>query len=386
MFTYGERTLGYYHECVQAFQLARAGQREEAGRHYAEAKSLAELLRQDTWSPGLAFTTNEPSPLDAFYSTFATGALKHLAELLEPSAAPIQASDEKALVGHWRLAGDCNDASGQGNHGVGRNVTFVPGPDGSAEGAASFNGRDSVIEVPSAQALQPATGDFSICGLGEARSADAERTRRHPLQVRRPAATGNQLPSGRKLARLQLDVRHAACAFRHRRRLPLGPGKIAASPGRTMPWLPAWSYSKAISTAASPTRKIRRRRPRCFAGRAARSGSPAAGWATIRITFQCSRCSFTGASSMQAPGSTTGIGRGQVPGKPMAAPTRVFVYEGGTTWRDLGQVGDASRVLCMGSYNGRLYVGLDRAREPGKCFQYDGCPMVGLRRAGWGQR
>jgi hypothetical protein len=56
----------------------------------------------------------------------------------------------------------------------------------------------------------------------------------------------------------------------------------------------------------------------------------------------------------------------------MAAPTRVFVYEGGTTWRDLGQVGDASRVLCMGSYNGQLYVGLDRAREPGKCFQYDG--------------
>ena len=53
-------------------------------------------------------------------------------------------------------------------------------------------------------------------------------------------------------------------------------------------------------------------------------------------------------------------------GKPMAAPTRVFVYEGGTTWCDLGQVSDASRVLCMGSYNGHLYVGLDRAREPGK--------------------
>ena len=61
MFTYGERTLAYYHECVQAFRARRAqASATRPGRHYAEAKRLAELLRQDTWSPGLAFTTDEP--------------------------------------------------------------------------------------------------------------------------------------------------------------------------------------------------------------------------------------------------------------------------------------------------------------------------------------
>jgi hypothetical protein len=64
--------------------------------------------------------------------------------------------------------------------------------------------------------------------------------------------------------------------------------------------------------------------------------------------------------------------RGNVPGVPPAAPTRVFVYEGGTTWRDLGQVGNASRVLCMASFNGHLYVGLDAMRGGGRCFRFDG--------------
>jgi hypothetical protein len=54
-----------------------------------------------------------------------------------------------------------------------------------------------------------------------------------------------------------------------------------------------------------------------------------------------------------------------------ASPTRVFVYEGGTEWRDLGQVGEGSRVLCMGSFDGELYAGLDSVGA-GKCFRYKG--------------
>lgn len=37
----------------------------------------------------------------------------------------------------------------------------------------------------------------------------------------------------------------------------------------------------------------------------------------------------------------------------------VFIYEGGTTWRDLGQLGRGCRVLSLGSYKGKLYAGLD---------------------------
>lgn len=82
MFTYGERTVSYWYECVQAFQLARAGCRDEARRHYAEAVRLADLLRADTTSTTLASShANAP---DAFRGTFASGALGHLERLLGP--------------------------------------------------------------------------------------------------------------------------------------------------------------------------------------------------------------------------------------------------------------------------------------------------------------
>jgi hypothetical protein len=85
MFTYGERTLAYYAACAQAFQLGRAGKLDEARKHLAEAKRLAELLRKDTWSVDLSFIHDEPFPLDAFHSTYATGALDHLTKLLGPT-------------------------------------------------------------------------------------------------------------------------------------------------------------------------------------------------------------------------------------------------------------------------------------------------------------
>ena len=79
MFTYGERTVAYLHECVQAFQLGRSGKLEEARPHYDEAKRLAELLRQDTTSVGLCYT---PGAANAFEATYATRALDRLAKLL----------------------------------------------------------------------------------------------------------------------------------------------------------------------------------------------------------------------------------------------------------------------------------------------------------------
>lgn len=83
MFTYGERTLSYYDACVQAMELGRAGRLEEARLAFAEAKRLAELLRQDTSSVSLRFNNTDPFPPDAFHATCATGALDYLAKLLD---------------------------------------------------------------------------------------------------------------------------------------------------------------------------------------------------------------------------------------------------------------------------------------------------------------
>ena len=79
MFTYGERTVAYLHECVQAFQLGRSGNLEDARRHYGDAKRLADLLREDTESIAHCYT---PYAANAFDATYATRALTHLATLL----------------------------------------------------------------------------------------------------------------------------------------------------------------------------------------------------------------------------------------------------------------------------------------------------------------
>jgi hypothetical protein len=80
-FTYGERTIRYLYECVEAFRLGRAGARDGARRHYREAVRIAELLRRDTTSTSLS--SAHANAKNAFVATYATGALEHLAKLLD---------------------------------------------------------------------------------------------------------------------------------------------------------------------------------------------------------------------------------------------------------------------------------------------------------------
>ena len=66
------------------------------------------------------------------------------------------ADPQAGLVGHWKLAGDCRDYSGQGNHGVNHGADLT-----AAEGAR-FDGIDDFIEVPGRIALKLGQEDFSI--------------------------------------------------------------------------------------------------------------------------------------------------------------------------------------------------------------------------------
>lgn len=79
-FTYGERTLAYYDACVLAYDAARAGRRDEAQKHYAEARHLAELLREDTISS--QGSSSHANAENAFLATGACGALDQLGKLL----------------------------------------------------------------------------------------------------------------------------------------------------------------------------------------------------------------------------------------------------------------------------------------------------------------
>jgi len=80
-FLYGERTLDYYDACVQAFQQGRAGHRDVARRHYAEARRLAELLRRDRLSTQTA--SSHANAENALIASGAPDALKRLAALLD---------------------------------------------------------------------------------------------------------------------------------------------------------------------------------------------------------------------------------------------------------------------------------------------------------------
>lgn len=62
---------------------------------------------------------------------------------------------------------------------------------------------------------------------------------------------------------------------------------------------------------------------------------------------------------------------GQVKDHPPSRSTRVFVYKGDRTWEDLGEVGKGSRVLCLASFKGALFAGLDRVGG-GRLFRRDG--------------
>src|SRR5262245_54818664 len=75
--------------------------------------------------------------------------------LLVPAGTLRLAAAEPGLIAHWKLAGDVRDHSGEGRDGVNRGADLTAeGPDGKPAGAARFDGRDDVIEVPAARAFK----------------------------------------------------------------------------------------------------------------------------------------------------------------------------------------------------------------------------------------
>ncbi len=71
-------------------------------------------------------------------------------------------SIDSGFIGSWRLNGDCQDSSGNNNHGHGYGADFAEGPGGKPNSAAVFNGVDASIEIPHSDSLDIGQGDFSL--------------------------------------------------------------------------------------------------------------------------------------------------------------------------------------------------------------------------------
>jgi hypothetical protein len=289
-----------------------------------------------------------------------------------PNAAATRATAK--LVAHWPMSGDAADAVGS-LHGVARNVTFGAGPDGSRRGAAVFNGRDSLIEVADVDLFHVGTHDFSLAVwvkldspmrgvFGDILSKfDARRRRGVNFYVAGSSPAYNGMS----------DTRHV--------HFGIDDGYLSGWEDCGKPWATNSHVPCLIAYDGQLYCGIADAEDPKDAARVFR-------WAGEKKWVDCGRLGDDpNHLSVQAMivhrgklYAGTGIwawrrARGLVKGKPPAAPTRVFVYEGGAKWRDLGQVGAGSRVLCMGSFDGELYVGLDAYGE-GKCFKYDGARWI----------
>jgi len=279
---------------------------------------------------------------------------------------------ESSLIAHWPLRGDAKDASGK-NHGRPQNVAFGKGPDGSAGSAALFNGIDSMIEVPDDESIRLGNADFTISAWVKCekpmRGVFGDVLSKFGPSIR--CGVNLQIAGSSPAYNSMSDTRHV---------------HFGIDDGYQGPWEDCgkpWPSNTLISCLIVFDGEL-------YCGTTDADDPQDAArvfrYAGSKKWIDCGRLGddpkvLSVQSMLVHDGKLyagTGVWdwvRAQGGNGYEISPTRVYVYEGGTEWRDLGQVGDGSRVLCLGSFDGELYAGIDRVGE-GKCFKYDGSDWI----------
>lgn len=272
------------------------------------------------------------------------------------------------LIAHWPLNGGANDAIA-GNHGCARNVEWGAGPGGLAGGAALFNGRDSVIEVADAPVLQLGGADFTLSAWIRCRTPmrGVYGDVLSKFDAANRCGVNLWISGGSSAYSAISDSRHLHVGIDDGY---LGAWKDCGNPGSGSPMVCSMAVHggelyAGIADASSDEqacRVFRRGRgdPWIDCGRL--GGNPDARSVMSMLVHEGHLYAGAGIWDWWA----AELGRRETPPRCM---TRVYRYEGGTAWRDLGQVGTGQRVLCLASFEGALYAGLDRGGE-GRCFKY----------------
>ncbi len=259
---------------------------------------------------------------------------------------------DNGLVAHWPLDGDCDDHSGNGNHGrpQGALAFTAPLPLGGGPGAARFDGRGGRITVPHGESLALGAADFSLAAWvnvnrvttdvpGDILSKFCPETRRgFNFGIQSAAGVGSSQANWRNVF-FGVDNGQVEPVWTNHGR----PGNaqyvmaLAVHDGAL--------YAGTYEGGAGETGHVYR-----FAGGSAWEdcGAPA-GCNAVSALAEYNGDLYAAVSCYRAQGSALPNSPNRVPGG------NVYRYAGGREWVDCGQLGDAADVFGLAVYAGELY-------------------------------
>ncbi|MBN1342499.1 MAG: LamG domain-containing protein [Phycisphaerae bacterium] len=272
---------------------------------------------------------------------------------------------DSGLIGHWPLAGDCRDHSGNDNHGTNHGADLTAkGPDGKPGGAASFDGRANWIEIKPTPSLSLGTKDFTIAA-------------RVHTEASLDDVLGDVLskydPAKRRGLNLNIKILQGVTSTQaNYRNVEFGIDNAKLEPSWTDCGRPGDNifvcalavhdgnlYAGTFESGADKTGHVYR-----YAGadKWIDCGSPDKANSVFCLA-QYNGKLYCGTAAYRARGSA-------LPDSPNMTPGgHVFRYEGGKKWVDCGRLGDANEVYALTVYKAKLYA--IPMYSPG-VFEFDG--------------
>jgi hypothetical protein len=263
---------------------------------------------------------------------------------------------DDGLVGYWQLRSDCQDYSGQQNHGNNHQVDLS---------ASRFNGRDACVEVRSSKSLQIGNGDFSI-------TADL-----YTARVLR-GTFGTLLSKFDPARRRGFDLALCTNSSGYNSQSDVRQLCLGLDDGTNGKWTDCGRPNGKTHISDSLT---------VFNGdlyAGSTDGPELADWAHV-YRYQggqnwqdCGRLGNDRTRGVYAMvvhngelyAATSASHGGQPPEMSFG---RVYRYQGGQKWEDIGQPAENYRLNSLASYNGNLYVtGFNIGPKPGHVYVLDG--------------
>jgi len=270
---------------------------------------------------------------------------------------------DKALVGHWPLAGDTKDVSGRDHHAVNRGVDLkVAGPDGKTGGAAGFDGRGAHLEV-STKKIMLGRGDFTLaCHVYLERELDGVSGDLASLYD----------PVRRKGFYLTIKSNAATSSQANSRHLQFG-----IDNGKESAWLDCGRPGKAILAFAMAVHEGHLYAGTCEpgkteSGRVYRYGGDKR-WIDCGAPASCNTVT---ALAVYDGKLYAGVGKYRLAGSALKESEnlnsggRLFRYDGDTKWTECGQLPNTEAIGGLVVYRGKLYA--SSLYKPAGFYRYDG--------------